>query len=283
MAKERLGREREGALERAEKLDALRLFKSKRVKDPEKDRAIRSEVFDEHTVNAVDALIRKKVIDCLSGVIATGKEANVFLAFTLGSEPVAVKIYKLETSSFHSMSKYILGDPRFENIKRDRRSIVFNWCKKEFRNLQKATDAGVRVPMPLAFKDNVLVMEFIGSYDAKTDKATPAWPLKNTPIPKGQEQVVFEKVVEFIARLFYKAQLVHGDLSEYNVLVRIDSKGKLEPVLIDIGQGVLTSHPLAQELIDRDIEKTAGFFSKIVKGVTPESVREKVRAWESRL
>ena len=266
--------------EKREKEYALKESKTKTLKDRSALRKTKDYVFDEATLQALDALIRKKVIDGLGGVIATGKEGNVFYAYTPSDDVVVCKIYKMETSSFHSMSKYIVGDPRFSDIRKNRRSIILNWCKKEYRNLSIAHEVGVRVPLPLAFKDNVLVMEFIGTIGKEEVEASV--PLRNMHLTKKQGLYCYDKVVEYVARLFYKGGLIHGDLSEYNILGLVKGK-KVEPVIIDIGQGVLEAHPLAQDLINRDVEKLANFFNQFDANITEESVREKIRAWEKRL
>ena len=131
--------------DKSDKKYALRESKIKTLKDRSALRKTKDYVFDEATLHGLDALIRKKVIDGLGGVIATGKEGNVFYAYTPSDDVVVCKIYKMETSSFHSMSKYIVGDPRFADIRKNRRSIILNWCKKEYRNLSIAHEVGVRV------------------------------------------------------------------------------------------------------------------------------------------
>jgi RIO kinase 1 len=74
-----------------------------------------------------------------------------------------VKIYLTVSAEFErGMVTYIEGDPRFKSIKHDSRSLVYAWAQKEFKNLMKAREAGVRVPKPIAVEKNVLLMEFIG-------------------------------------------------------------------------------------------------------------------------
>jgi RIO kinase 1 len=73
-----------------------------------------------------------------------------------------------------------------------------------------------------------------------------------------------------LERLYRKADLVHGDLSEYNIMMW---KGK--PVIFDVSQAVPTSHPMAEFLLRRDLENVSKFFSRL--GVKVLSVEEAYR------
>ena len=234
------------------------------------DRKIRAHVFDKSTLLAIRKLQDRGDIGEIGRVIATGKEANVYYATTPLGSPIAVKIYKLETSSFHSMKKYILGDQRFEKIKPTRRNIVYTWCQKEYRNLQRAEDANVRVPTPIAARKNVLVMELIGSIN----NAAP--PLVN--IGTDNVKKLYKTLIEYVARLLYIAELVHGDLSEYNILMDNDT-----PVLIDMGQSVTRNSLLAQELLDRDLGNIQRFINKMGLNIDIEDVKRDIRAYEGKL
>ena len=120
-----------------------------------------SGVFDSQTILAVYKLMNKGEIKEIIGIVKEGKESKVLAA--RGKEgPVAVKVYATEAANFRKMMPYLAGDPRFKRIKKDRKSIMFAWTTKEFKNLERAREAGVSCPRPLAYEKNVLVMEFIG-------------------------------------------------------------------------------------------------------------------------
>ena len=214
------------------------------------------EVFDIPTMKTIYKLGNDGYIDVMLGIISTGKEANVYLGKTSSDESVALKIYRMETSNFQNMYKYIAGDRRFSAIKHTKRDIVITWARKEFKNLELAYNAGVRVPKPIICSRNVLVMEFIGVNDVSAPIA------KNRP-PK-EPKIWLQKVLNSIKALYHKAGLIHGDLSEYNIL-NYDE----EPVFIDVGQAVLIDHPAAEELLKNDIKNVLKWFKKL--GVeTPE-------------
>ncbi|PCN50017.1 serine/threonine protein kinase [Candidatus Geothermarchaeota archaeon ex4572_27] len=226
----------------------------RRVKDEDLFKTV-EEVFDKATLEALYYL----------GAVAAGKESKLYLALSPQEELIAVKIYLTSSSEFRKgIVKYIDGDPRFRHVKRDTRSIIYTWAQKEFKNLERAYEAGVRVPRPIAVYRNVLVMEFIG------DEA-PAPIMKEVELedPRG----ALETLMVYIHRLYHKAKLVHGDLSEYNVMVR---GGEL--VIFDFGQAMLTSHPMAIELLRRDVANVLHYFHRIGELEEEPSIDEAMKA-----
>ncbi|MFH1224586.1 MAG: serine protein kinase RIO [Candidatus Diapherotrites archaeon] len=221
----------------------------------EEARRVFAQVFDARTITSIHKLAERGLFQVLEFVISTGKEAHVFRAVDASGNFRAVKIYKIETSAFRHMEKYVTGDERFRDIKKGKRELVYAWTKKEHRNLERAREAGVRVPMPLGFRENVLVMEFIG---------TPAGEAAPTLKDMGQKftdvQKLHETTVDWLARLYANAELVHADMSEYNILVNQQS-GEL--VLIDCGQAVLLDHPNAGEFFRRDVQNMANCLQKL--------------------
>ncbi len=211
------------------------------------DLKVSDTVFDRFTLLTLYDLSNRGYFDVLYGTIKTGKESNVFLAKDQDGERYAVKIHRMLTADFNAMIKYIEGDRRFSKLKKNRRSTILAWVQKEFRNLKTAYDAGVRVPVPIIAKKNVVIMDFIG----EGDLASPT--LKEAKINSDK---VYKEVVLNMKRL-NDAGLVHGDLSEYNILLNKD-----EAVIIDISQAVPVDHHLAEELLVRDAKNIARFFGK---------------------
>ncbi len=234
-----------------EKIESRRV---KRVKDKDLFETV-EEVFDRATLMALYELINRGFIRVMHGVVNAGKEARVYWAEDADGLNVAVKIYLTSTSEFkRSMLPYIEGDPRFKFAKRDVRSIIYVWARKEYANLRKAFQVGIRVPKPIAVNKNILIMDFIG------DEGVPA-PLLKDYIPEDVENL-FREVLKFIQLLYLKAGMVHADLSEYNIMVYND-----KPVIIDWGQAVILSHPMADEFLVRDINNILRFFSRIGSAV----------------
>ncbi|MGB9732805.1 MAG: serine protein kinase RIO [Candidatus Micrarchaeales archaeon] len=208
-------------------------------------------VFDNRTMLSLGKLFTHNVISRMHFLIARGKESDVYLAApgsAIKDELVVVKIFRIETSSFDRRLDYIIGDPRFEKIKRGMYHIVNAWCKKEFGNLKLAEMAKVNAPKPYASFGNVLAMEFIG------ENGVPAKNLKETSLENPKK--VFEEIIKNIKKL-YNVDLVHADLSEYNILMKNE-----KPYIIDFGQAVVASHPKAMEFLKRDISNISMYFSK---------------------
>ncbi len=212
-------------------------------------------VFDNFTNRTLFELITKGYFEGLESPISIGKESNVFSALT-PKKRLIVKIFRLETADFNRMYEYIQTDPRFVGLKKQRRKIVFAWCQREYRNLLKIREAGVPAPLPIAFKNNVLVEEFIGTQD-------PAPKLKDQ-YPKKPEQF-FDLIIKNIRRL-YQNNLTHGDLSAFNIL-----NHKEKPVFIDFSHTTTKNNPRFKELFERDLKTIINYFKKKDLKVTYES------------
>lgn len=227
-------------------------------KDKSQDRATVEEVFDNTTRMVIFDLMNSGIIHELNGVVSSGKEARVYWGKDREGKDLAVKIYLTSSAEFKAgMHKYIEGDPRFKDVKRDTRSLIAVWAQKEFRNLCEADAAKVRVPKPIAVKSNVVVMEFLGS------EGVSAPSFKEQP-PENPERV-YKTIVTYLKRLYQKAKLVHGDLSEYNMMIW---KGK--PVIFDVSQSVNVQHPLADFMLKRDLANVNRFFRRQNVDVIPE-------------
>ncbi|MGC8647449.1 MAG: serine protein kinase RIO [Candidatus Micrarchaeia archaeon] len=209
-------------------------------------------VFSKTTMIYLSKLFNAKIVKKIEFPIARGKEADIYLADSNNSafgKFVVLKFYRVETSSFKNMVDYIVGDERFSVIKKSKRYIVNTWCKKEYGNLKIAEAAGVLAPKPYMYSGTILSMEFIGDDDGR-----PAPMMNNALLDNPSE--MFWKIIESMKRL-YAHRLVHGDMSEYNVLIK-DQK----PYIIDFGQAVTIKHPKAAEFLYRDVWNITSYFNK---------------------
>ena len=237
---------------RVAKADAevQKLISQKRIKDSD-DRKVSSEIFDKATLQVLYKLANQGYLDVLNGAVSTGKEANVLKGIKEDGSIVAVKIYRIATSDFKKMQYYIAGDPRFNVRSSNKRQLINNWVNKEYRNLTRLKDAGVNVPKAITSLNNVLIIEFIGDEDGN-----PAPTVKN--LPPQDPNDFYEKLVDQMDKFINKANLIHGDLSSYNIL-NFDE----EPVIIDVSQSVVKDHIIARELLERDIKNISFEFKKM--------------------
>jgi RIO kinase 1 len=227
----------------------------------EEERSVFEEVFDRRTLMILYDLANADAFSYLNGVISSGKEARVYWGVKADGTDVAVKIYLVASSDYKKRLQYVVGDPRFGKIRRDSRGIAELWARKEFINLKAAFEAGVSVPQPFVFQGNVVVMEFIGR------DGIPAPRLIDAAATKSD----YNEIIRSMQLIYQKAELVHSDLSEYNIM-------KLEKklILFDFGSAVSIAHPSAEEFLKRDIININRFFQK--KGIRIEENGEKLLA-----
>lgn len=214
-------------------------------------------VFDAFTNQTIFKLISQGHFDGLQSPISIGKEANLFTA-KKGEGRVIVKIYRLEACDFNRMYDYIKEDPRYQNLTGKKRKIILAWVQREFRNLLLAREAGVTVPTPFTFMNNVVVMELIGDKEISPK-------LKDSPPEKPQE--FLDEIIDNMRKL-YKAGLVHADLSPFNILNYNE-----RPVFIDFSQCSSKGTSRANEFLERDITNVVNFFKKL--GLAPD--KEKIK------
>ena len=217
-------------------------------------------VFDNHTRRNLFELASKGNFDNNTlSPIKIGKEANIFSAKKKDGSKIIIKIYRVNTCDFNRMFDLLKRDPRFPKLTKNRRRVVYTWASREFRNLHKARDAGVSVPTPFLIKENILLMEFIGDNQ----------PAKQIKDLQPESKDFLDKVILNMKKL-NKGKLVHGDLSQFNILNQHD-----EPIFIDFGQAMETDTIYADEMLERDIRNISNFFNKIGVNTSEEYIRKK--------
>ena len=219
---------------------------ARRRKGYREDQKVRHNVFDDFTNRTIYKLITEGYIEGLESPLFIGKESNVFTARHKDTTRVIVKIYRLESCDFNRMFDYIKADPRYHSLKKRRRNTIFAWVQREYRNLMIAREHGVAVPLPIAFMNNVLVLECIESNGHVASKLKIAIPLDPLDF--------YEKTLLNMKKL-HKAGLVHGDLSAFNILNRDES-----PILIDFSQATEYESERGEEYLVRDVRNVCTFF-----------------------
>jgi RIO kinase 1 len=237
------------AMTRADRRYERRERESRFLEKRSEDYQVVEEVFDMPTMMVITKMVNDGILKSVRSHFAAGKESKLFIAEAPDGTPLAVKIYLTVSAEFKKRLQYVAGDPRFAKIKKDTRSFISLWARKEFKNLQAARRAGVRVPAPVAVEKNVLVMEFVGDEQGRV-----AVQLADVPVTKDD----YDEVVRQMTVLYKKAKLVHADLSEYNIFK--NPKGEI--VLLDFGSAVDIRHPNSRQFLIRDVQNVNRFFVK---------------------
>lgn len=248
------------------------------------DRATVEQAIDPRTRMVLFKMLNRGVFQDMNGCISTGKEANVYHATksiistekeanishaikTNGEEleiqELAIKIYKTSVLVFKDRDRYVQGDYRFRNgyCRHNPRKMVKTWAEKEFRNLKRLKEEGIRCPTPILLRLHILVMEFIG----KDGWAAPR--LKDADLSLDKLREGYVEIIVAMRTLYQKCKLVHGDLSEYNILYY---EGHL--YIIDVSQAVDPDHPHALDFLREDCIHVSDFFKK--HGVGVMTIRE---------
>ncbi|MDP9142767.1 MAG: serine protein kinase RIO [Pseudomonadota bacterium] len=203
-------------------------------------------------------LIDDAVIDEVIRPLKSGKEASVYLV-ACGREIRCAKVYKAaEKRGFHKLAEYQEGrkargsrEARAmgKHSKFGRKEQEVAWKNAEADALYRLAAAGVRVPRPHGFHEGVLLMELIA--DAAGDVAPRLNDVEPTPKQAREwHQFLMSQIV-----LMLCAGLIHGDLSEFNVLVDADG-----PVIIDLPQAVdAAGNNNAFRMLARDVENITAY------------------------
>lgn len=238
------------------------------------DRATSEQVMDPRTRLILFKLLSSGFFEKIDGCVSTGKEANVYFA-RRGQEAgdddfsfdLAVKVYKTSILVFRDRVRYVDGEHRFRrgySKGKNPRKMVKLWAEKELRNYKRLVSCGVRAPRPVLLKGNVLVMEFVG-YDG-----WPAPRLKDANLSGSKLRAAYWQTLRAMRIMFKRCRLVHGDLSEYNLLWHNN-----EVVVIDVSQSVEMDHPRALDFLRVDCKNVNDFFSDRgrMKELEPMSTR----------
>ncbi|XP_072766157.1 serine/threonine-protein kinase RIO1 [Anoplolepis gracilipes] len=228
-----------------------------RTKD-KSDHATTENVLDSRIKKKLHKLFERGVLAEINGCISTGKEANVYYAKSKNGDEIAIKIYRTSILTFKNREKYIRGEYRFDHVYslHNPRKMVKIWAEKEFSNLKRLEQAGVRAPQPLLYGGHMLLMEFLGSNGWAAPK------LKDATLTDSKSRMLYRECIEIMWKMYNKCRLVHADLSEYNILYHNESI-----VIIDVSQAVDRDHCNAIEFLRNDCSNITAFFKKRKVGV----------------
>jgi len=237
------------------------------------DRATTEQCLDPRTRLILFRMLSSGFLSKLDGCLSTGKEANVYYAKAghnasmanntysstdqaTGDKIVteyAIKIYKTSILVFKDRDKYVSGEHRWRKgyCKSNPRKMVKVWAEKEMRNYRRIFSAGIPCPCPIALKANVLVMEFLG----RNEEGWPSPRLKDANLSEKRMREAYVQTILIMRRMYQRTRLVHGDLSEYNLLWHNQAIH-----VIDVSQSVETDHPLALDFLRKDVVNVNDYF-----------------------
>ncbi len=208
-------------------------------------------------------LLEYGIVEDVVRPLMSGKEAQVYIVVSGGQYAVA-KVYKeAQNRSFRQRAEYTEG--RKVRNSRDQRAMDKRskhgraqdeaaWRSTEVDMIHRLHAAGVRVPTPRHFVEGVLIMDLI-----LDEEGQPAPRLADLHFTPERAQIMFDLLLREVVRMLC-AGVVHGDLSDFNVLV--DSGG---PVIIDFPQSVDTArNSSARKLLIRDVDNLHRFLQQYV-------------------
>lgn len=197
-----------------------------------------------YDVLAFRALSERDSIVAIGRELGKGKESDVFFAFDKKQKTVVAKIHRVGRPSFKRSKKlrsYVGRRGHINWLYKSRLS-----AEREFKGLKLAREIKAKVPNAIDHNRHIVVMDYfegielVDAYDLKK-------PLK-----------IFNEIMNQVRKLFVKGNIVHGDLSEYNIIIT----PKHDFLIIDFPQYELANHPNAKEYLFRDIKNICKFFKR---------------------
>jgi RIO kinase 2 len=205
-----------------------------------------------HTLNyagydclAINALVKADVISSFGQSLGVGKEADVYDALSPVGERIAVKFHRLGRISFRQTR-------RKRGYIREHSTWLYQShlaAEREFMAMKLAYERGVSVPRPLSQSRHVIAMGMIEGGELSRYRDI------------GDPKKVLREILRNIKKAYQKAHVIHGDLSEYNIILQPDG----HVLIIDWPQAVKTDHANAAELLERDLKNVLMYFSRKFK------------------
>ncbi|MGB9150723.1 MAG: PA4780 family RIO1-like protein kinase [Burkholderiales bacterium] len=220
------------------------------------------------TPKRLQSLIEEGLIDSVVRQLMSGKEANVYVV-RCGEETRCAKIYKEATQRSFRQAVDYTENRKTKNSRQaramakgtrfGRESQEAAWQRAEVDALYRLAEAGVRVPKPYNFLDGVLLMELVP--DERGDAAPRLNDVMFTPAQaRAHHATLMIEVVRMLC-----AGIVHGDLSEFNILLGADG-----PVIIDLPQAVdAAGNNHAMRMLLRDVDNLRRFFGRFAPELLP--------------
>jgi RIO kinase 2 len=194
---------------------------------------------------AINALVKADIIEAFGKSLGVGKESDVYDALGPDGKRVALKFHRLGRTSFKKTKRkrnYIIKHSYTPDWHQQSRIAA----KKEYSALNFLYPKGVAVPEPIKLNRHVLVMGMIEGSELHYHPKLP------------HAQAVLNEIMFNVKIAHQDAHLIHGDLSPFNIILRPNQ----HIIIIDWPQNVSTKHPMAKELLERDLRNVLTFFQR---------------------
>ncbi|MHA1275462.1 MAG: serine/threonine-protein kinase RIO2, partial [Promethearchaeota archaeon] len=197
-----------------------------------------------YDVLGLHTLVERGTISQLGPIIGKGKESDVYGCMDDNENIYALKIYRMGRTSFKNIKM-------LRSFLDDRKHLSWLYvnrlaAKREFDALSKIYELKLDTPKPIAFNRHMIVMSYLRGKELAYYHN-----LKNP-------SKIFNKIIKQIKVIYQKANMIHGDLGEFNIVV--DNKGNI--LIIDWLQWIPSDHPNARSILERDIGNLCNFFEK---------------------
>jgi len=196
---------------------------------------------------ALHTLVEKNIVSQLGPLIGKGKESDVYSCMDDNENIYALKIYRMGRTSFKSIK-------RSRDLTGERSHLSWLYinrlaAKKEFEVLKMIYKLNLNTPKPIGYNRHIVVMSYLRGKELVYYKS-----IKNP-------DKIFNRIIKQMEIIYQKANIIHGDLGEFNIV--LDEKGNI--LIIDWLQWIPSDHPNATSILERDIRNVCNFFQKKYK------------------
>jgi RIO kinase 1 len=224
---------------------------------------------------SLEPLLQDGLIDEVLGQLMSGKEAEVYVVRSQGEIRCAKAYKELKQRSFQKQTQYMEG----RKVRNSRRARAMEkhsrfgrkeqetaWQNAEVDALYRLDAAGVRVPRPYSFCEGVLLMELVVGVDGAVAPRLNDLQL-SAALALEYHRLLIGEVVRMLC-----AGVVHGDLSEFNVLVAGDG-----PVIIDLPQAIdAAGNNNAGRIFARDVDNLAAYFGRFAPELSDTAYAQEI-------
>lgn len=226
-----------------DKLHKLKLVRTKRVGE----RRFVKLTYIGLDMLALHDLVVRGVIKAVGDKVGVGKESDAYEILTIGGEKAIAKFLRIGRTSFRrtKVARDWASDPRYTWFIQSKIA-----AQREFLALKNVKSAGGHVPFPIDYSRHLVLIEYIDGVELTSR------PQLEDPL------LIFKQVIDTVKVAYNVVGIVHGDLSEYNIMVSADG---CNAYIIDWPQYVSRDDPRAEELLRRDVAYVSSFFKKIYR------------------